>query len=153
MQWWEPLKIIPEFYNRGEKLYQEILDKSGNVSGYTKQKSMRPFLEKLQVRFLENPPAREGRLLDVGCGSGLFLKEARELGFDVWGLDFNKKIVEIAKNISESENIYTASLEEFAGFATARNLKFDVITFFEVIEHQDNPNRFGHSKFYNEDVC
>lgn len=34
------------------------------------------------------------------------------------------------------------SLEEFSEFAKKEGLKFDVITFFEVLEHQDRPREF-----------
>jgi SAM-dependent methyltransferase len=34
------------------------------------------------------------------------------------------------------------SLEEFYEYAKEKNLKFDVITFFEVLEHQDKPRGF-----------
>jgi SAM-dependent methyltransferase len=34
------------------------------------------------------------------------------------------------------------SLEEFYKYAKEKNLKFDVITFFEVLEHQDKPREF-----------
>ena len=33
-------------------------------------------------------------------------------------------------------------LEEFYAYAKEKNLKFDVITFFEVLEHQDKPREF-----------
>jgi len=34
------------------------------------------------------------------------------------------------------------SLEEFYEYAKEKNLKFDIITFFEVLEHQDKPREF-----------
>lgn len=34
------------------------------------------------------------------------------------------------------------SLDEFVEFAKDKNLKFDVVTFFEVLEHQDKPKQF-----------
>lgn len=40
------------------------------------------------------------------------------------------------------DTVYAMSLEEFYHFARERNLKFDVITFFEVLEHQDRPMEF-----------
>jgi 2-polyprenyl-3-methyl-5-hydroxy-6-metoxy-1,4-benzoquinol methylase len=36
----------------------------------------------------------------VGCGDGRFLKHAKEKGFRVWGIDFDKKSVEnVRKNL------------------------------------------------------
>ncbi|WP_340371399.1 class I SAM-dependent methyltransferase [Thermodesulfobacterium thermophilum] len=48
----------------------------------------------------------------------------------------------MAKRTLGVDTIYAMSLEEFYEFARERNLKFDVITFFEVLEHQDRPMDF-----------
>jgi len=85
---------------------------------------------------------KKGVLLDIGCGDGVFLKEVQTLGFEVWGIDFDKKSVKVAKEKFKLKNVYPMSLEEFVEFANKRGLKFDVITFFEVLEHQDNPVGF-----------
>jgi SAM-dependent methyltransferase len=84
----------------------------------------------------------KGKLLDVGCGDGRFLKHAKERGFEVWGIDFDKKSVENAKKDLGIDTVFAMSLEEFYEYANEKNLKFDVITFFEVLEHQDRPKEF-----------
>jgi SAM-dependent methyltransferase len=78
----------------------------------------------------------------VGCGDGRFLRHAKEQGFEVWGIDFDKKSVESAKRNLGSDTVFAMSLEEFYEYAKEKNLKFDVITFFEVLEHQDKPREF-----------
>jgi SAM-dependent methyltransferase len=83
-----------------------------------------------------------GRLLDVGCGNGRFLRHAKEQGFEVWGIDFDKKSVENVKRNLGIDTVFPMSLEEFYEYAKEKNLKFDVITFFEVLEHQDKPREF-----------
>ncbi len=77
---------------------------------------------------------RSGRLLDVGCGNGKFLMVAKGYGFDVWGIDIDRQSVEIAKSVL-GNNIHFMELGQFVKFAKERNLEFDVITFFEVLEH------------------
>jgi SAM-dependent methyltransferase len=83
-----------------------------------------------------------GKLLDVGCGDGRFLRHAKEYGFEVWGIDFDKKSVENVKRNLGIDTVFAMSLEEFYEYAKEKNLKFDVITFFEVLEHQDKPREF-----------
>jgi SAM-dependent methyltransferase len=83
-----------------------------------------------------------GRLLDVGCGNGRFLRHAKEQGFEVWGIDFDKKSVENVKRNLGIDTVFVMSLEEFYEYAKEKGLKFDVITFFEVLEHQDKPMEF-----------
>jgi SAM-dependent methyltransferase len=80
--------------------------------------------------------------LDVGCGDGRFLRHAKEQGFEVWGIDFDKKSVENVKRNLGIDTVFAMSLEEFYEYAKEKGLKFDVITFFEVLEHQDKPREF-----------
>jgi len=131
LQWWEPLKVSPEFYER-EGLSAYIIFHKGVRE---LQKWHKPFFEHF-------PKNKKGVLLDIGCGDGVFLKEVQTLGFEVWGIDFDKKSVKVAKEKFKLKNVYPMSLEEFVEFANKRGLKFDVITFFEVLEHQDNPVGF-----------
>jgi 2-polyprenyl-3-methyl-5-hydroxy-6-metoxy-1,4-benzoquinol methylase len=129
LQFWWPLRIDLDIYEKEkEKLY--ILHHEGFIE-----------LQTRHYLFFKNFPLKQGKLLDIGCGSGGFLKKAEKLGFDVWGIDFDKKSIETAKK-SGLKNVYPLSLEEFYKFAKDKNLKFDIITFFEVLEHQDNPVKF-----------
>jgi len=120
--WWEPLKIIPEFYEN--EVFEDYI----------------AFHE--GVIFKHFPSNVRGRLLDVGCGDGRFLRHAKEQGFEVWGIDFDKKSVENVKKNLGIDTVFAMSLEEFYEYAKEKGLKFDVITFFEVLEHQDKPREF-----------
>jgi len=80
--------------------------------------------------------------LDVGCGNGNFLKESQKKGFKVYGVDLNKGRIKIAKEKFGIKNVYTMGFDKFVEYAKEKNLKFDVITFFDVLEHQDDPKSF-----------
>jgi 2-polyprenyl-3-methyl-5-hydroxy-6-metoxy-1,4-benzoquinol methylase len=132
VHWWEPLKIIPEFYE--SEVFEDYV----------------AFHEGVGTRLGENhkaffkyfPSNVRGKLLDVGCGDGRFLRHAKEQGFEIWGIDFDKKSVENVKRNLGIDTVFAMSLEEFYEYAKEKNLKFDVITFFEVLEHQDKPRGF-----------
>jgi 2-polyprenyl-3-methyl-5-hydroxy-6-metoxy-1,4-benzoquinol methylase len=132
VHWWEPLKIIPEFYE-SEVLEDYIARHEGVVTRLG---------ENHKAFFKYFPSNVKGRLLDVGCGDGRFLRHAKEQGFEIWGIDFDKKSVESAKRNLGIDTVFAMSLEEFYEYAKEKNLKFDVITFFEVLEHQDKPREF-----------
>jgi len=82
------------------------------------------------------------KLLDVGCGEGSFLLYCAKKGVDAWGVDFDKKSLEAARNKLDSERLFYGSLSDFVLYARAKGLRFDIITCFEVLEHQDEPGRF-----------
>jgi SAM-dependent methyltransferase len=132
VHWWEPLKIIPEFYESEVFEYYVVF-----------HEGVRTKLDEYHKAFFKHfPSSVRGKLLDVGCGDGRFLRHAKEQGFEVWGIDFDKKSVENVKRNLGIDTVFAMSLEEFYEYAKEKNLKFDVITFFEVLEHQDKPREF-----------
>jgi SAM-dependent methyltransferase len=132
VHWWEPLKKIPEFY---ESETVELYIAFHEIVGTRLRERQKAF-------FKYFPSNVRGKLLDVGCGDGRFLRHAKEQGFEIWGIDFDKKSVENVKRNLGIDTVFAMSLEEFYEYAKEKNLKFDVITFFEVLEHQDKPREF-----------
>ncbi|MFA6549424.1 MAG: class I SAM-dependent methyltransferase, partial [Candidatus Margulisiibacteriota bacterium] len=86
--------------------------------------------------FLSEFPVGKGTLLDVGCGDGAFVQQAEKAGFDVRGIDMDEKLINAAKKIRGLNNVET---NLFLRFSRDQKEKFDFITFFEVLEHQDAP--------------
>jgi 2-polyprenyl-3-methyl-5-hydroxy-6-metoxy-1,4-benzoquinol methylase len=72
-------------------------------------------------------------ILDVGCGNGLFLLEAKKRGWNVFGTEFTDDAVEFCK--SNGIDMKKGSLNP-GDFVAGQ---FDVVTSFEVIEHINNP--------------
>jgi len=100
-----------------------------------------PPLEPGHKFFLADPRApKKGRLFDIGCGVGNFIVAARSQGFDVTGIDWDTKAIQIGKEVLGLEKIFPISIEEY----TEKNSGeiFDVVSFFEVLEHQDDPVGF-----------
>lgn len=131
LQWWEPLRIIPEFYEKeGDEVYAAF------------HVGVKRKVGKNHKMFFKHIPLKSGRLLDVGCGDGVFLLEAQERGYEVWGIDFDRKSICVCQERKGLKNTFAMSLQDFAEFCERKNLKFDVVTFFEVLEHQDKPKEF-----------
>ncbi len=78
--------------------------------------------------------AKENKLLDIGCGSGQFLYEMKELGMNVQG-------VEPGEFNEEENKKYKLSIKK-SNLINARHRKesFDLITLNHVLEHLDNPH-------------
>ncbi|HTT32411.1 MAG TPA: class I SAM-dependent methyltransferase [Methylomirabilota bacterium] len=83
---------------------------------------------------------RGGDLLDIGCGTGNFLAAAREAGYRVTGTELDRNAAQFAKERLGLARVLPLTVAEFAErFA---NETFDVVTFFEVLEHQTHPVEF-----------
>jgi len=92
------------------------------VSAYLDAKSRHIF------KLKEKP----GKLLDVGCGNGEFLRFANRFGWDVVGVDFDQQAVSEASS---------SGLDVRSGDVNVINSKekFDFITLSHVIEHVYDP--------------
>jgi 2-polyprenyl-3-methyl-5-hydroxy-6-metoxy-1,4-benzoquinol methylase len=74
-----------------------------------------------------------GRLLDVGCGHGLLLDEARRRGYDVVGLELSRAAARHARD-ALALDVREVPLEDFDTWAS-----FDVVVLADVIEHLEDP--------------
>jgi len=77
---------------------------------------------------------KKGRILDIGCSAGFFLKAARENGWETSGIDISNDTAEIARK-RYGLNVLTGTLDENifpAGY-------FDVVTMWDAIEHLSDP--------------
>ncbi len=70
-----------------------------------------------------------GRILDIGCGSGLSLSLLKSIGWDVYGVEVNKFACDYAAKMGV--NIFCGELEK-ANFTPGF---FDVIKITQVLEH------------------
>lgn len=78
---------------------------------------------------------RQGRLLDVGCGLGLFLLALDPARWDRHGLEAMPLPYQEAARMLGAERIVAGELIT-AGLARG---EFDVVTFWDVLEHLPNP--------------
>lgn len=81
------------------------------------------------------PLVPNGKVLDIGCGSGEFLLKLKRLGWICQGVEFNHKAVAVCR---------AAQLEVFQGELTEAAFEsesFDLITAHHFIEHIANPNK------------
>ena len=76
-----------------------------------------------------HPP---GRLLDVGCGAGFFLTAAKQLGWQVAGVEPSAGAAAVRDPTIE---VHVGGLESL----NDRTPSFDLITFWDVLAHVDDP--------------
>ncbi len=83
---------------------------------------------------------RGGELLDIGCGTGNFLAAARDAGYGVAGIELDRNAARFAKERLGLQKVLPLTISEFAEQHAEE--RFDVVTFFEVLEHQAAPVDF-----------
>jgi SAM-dependent methyltransferase len=83
---------------------------------------------------------RRGELLDIGCGTGNFLSAAQDAGYEVTGTEMDRNAARFAKERVGLLRVFPLSISGLV--ESYPDQKFDVVTFFEVLEHQAAPIDF-----------
>lgn len=116
----------------GDPYYQNyILERTDRRNSYNKQYHRR-------LKLIEKYSRGKGKLLDIGCGGGFFLKTAEERGWDPHGIDIVPGFVKFARDELQLKNVNRCSLEELE----YENHFFDVIVLWDLIEHLPHPSNF-----------
>jgi SAM-dependent methyltransferase len=92
----------------------------------------------ITVRQIETQLGRKGKILDIGCATGLFLLAARELGWQVVGIDISQSMTRQATDCFGIKT-YCGQYHEIDLSADG---PFDAIYCSHVIEHIPNPNEW-----------
>ena len=121
--------LIDEVYNEGYWSSSAAKDR-----GYTDYRAdqelyLRTYRRRMKLvrRHFEQP----GRVLDVGCAAGFFLKVMQEEGWQVTGLEPSDAIRPHAEELLGSEKVIAGLL----GQVELEAGSFDLITLWDVIEH------------------
>lgn len=105
--------------------YISHTDSKKGIMPFLYQKVKKYSLQK-KVNLISSLNKDTGNLLDIGAGTGDFLKLAQEKGWNVFGVEPNQKAASFAR---EKKIHLETSLENFSG------KQFDVITLWHVLEH------------------
>jgi len=106
-----------------------------HYDNYTREDYLSPITIKRYNELLDlmDDYRETNNILDMGCGVGYFLEEAKKRGWNVYGTEFTDDAIEICKN--KKIKVYKGTLQEVEFDPSY----FDIITSFEVIEHINNP--------------
>src|SRR4051794_6198942 len=119
---------LGELYSSGR--YAEFLGGKYTRKRITRYEvTMAPF-----GRLFESGDGR--RLLDFGCGNGLFLEMADRRGFDPYGIDLAEDAVAAARSRPSGRNAHHGRPSEVPEVAAGG---FDVITMWSVLAHLAEP--------------
>ena len=104
---------------------------------YDREKKYRPALMHLDGIY-----PKKGKILDVGCSTGLFLNTAREYGWEPYGLEINRKSLQYARD-TYGLTVHDKLLHE-TPFAEG---SFQIVSLWGVLEHLSSPREvLGHCR-------
>jgi len=81
--------------------------------------------------------AQHVRTLDVGCGSGKFVRFLRNRSIDAYGIEPSAALYE--RYLSQHQYFWNTTVEELVG---AESGAFDIVTALDVLEHVERPKDF-----------
>jgi len=118
LQWWEPLKMVPEFYEKEVFESYKVFHLGLRNDIDENHKLFFKFL----LRKIKN---RKVKILDIGCGDGIFLKALynKSKNFEIWGIDYDSKSIETARKNNPTAKLFTMSFNEFVKYATEKKFK------------------------------
>ncbi|MEK6302536.1 MAG: class I SAM-dependent methyltransferase [Acidobacteriota bacterium] len=88
-----------------------------------------------KTRFLSKCAPDGGRILDVGCGSGFFLRALDGTRWNRFGVEIGKAGGQQAARALGSDHVFTGTLIE----AAFPDSSFDVVTLWSALEHTNEP--------------
>jgi len=123
----EILFLYP-FPENPEEIYTREYFERWYLRNYRRRKIV---FERLWKKIEEFFPEK-GKLLDIGCGIGIFLDLMKSKGWDVYGQDISAFAVEYCKK--KGYKVFKGNLGD-----VKISEKFDLITMFDVIAHVKYP--------------
>ena len=88
-----------------------------------------------KLQFLGACKLTSGRILDVGCGSGFFLRALDAARWDRAGVEISEGAAEAARRAIGGDRIFTGTLNQ----AAYSDSEFDVVTLWSALEHTNQP--------------
>jgi len=118
---------LQEFYQRYNEQYT-----AGMGERFAREMTLR---YEAKFELMKRLGAGNGRLLDVGCGEGMFLRMASERGYEAVGCDYS-----VRSSYPPGVRVVAGVLDQ-AGGLPFPDASFDVVTIWAVIEHVRDPRQ------------
>ena len=125
VMWTDPLRSDEVFRISDENAYLQVSDIVSSDN-----------LERLRLILKYAPQDSYNKLLEIGFMHGDFLCQAREVGYEIHGLDLSESAVSVAAS-KLGDCVKRGTLDE-----THSGNSVDIIAAFNVIEHMDAPDNF-----------
>ncbi len=123
------LKSLAQFY---EKLDDTLItDLRKCNSAYYRKKLFADLIQPMKKHI------KKGKILDFGCGLGLFVKALQEQGYESYGIDHSERSIQTGREKLHLKNLTCGRLEDYRP-----SKLFDCVTAVAVLEHLKDPKQF-----------
>jgi SAM-dependent methyltransferase len=116
------------------QLYQEL-----DTRVYDAESMGRSRTAEVHFRLIESYVTKPGRILDVGCASGLFLRCALDANWEVVGVEPSEVLARKAQEALGPQTEIHCSTLQAAGLPAG---SFEVVTLWDLLEHVPDPVLF-----------
>ena len=113
----------------GDKVYKSVIDLRVTNNSHTR----------LYNFIREDSGGRKSRVLEAGCSSGYFGEALKKAGHEVWGVEMSPHAAARARE--KLDHVFVGTIEEFLACDAVKGVKFDYITFGDVLEHLVDPEQ------------
>ena len=125
---------IHELY--GPEYWRSLRAKDYGYTDYLADGALYLDTFRMRAHVIDPYKSAPGRVLDVGCAAGFFLKVMAEKGWETHGLEISETVVRYAREELGLSGVRTGDASALPGFPRRF---FDVITFWDVVEHLEDP--------------
>lgn len=117
-------------YAQGGGAEQRVFDSSSGASASRSDQLLERLVEVADI-------SGQGRLIDIGCGNGGFLRSfsRRHPGWRLSGSEFDEKHRASIERIPGFENFHSGDVKDLPG-------EFDIVSLIHVLEHIEAPRKF-----------
>ncbi|MEW6209075.1 MAG: class I SAM-dependent methyltransferase [Acidobacteriota bacterium] len=91
--------------------------------------------QKEKTRFFDRCRLAGGRILDVGCGAGFFLRALDQSLWNCYGVEISRDAASLARRALGYDRVFAGALKE----AAFENSFFDAVSFWSALEHTNEP--------------
>ena len=112
-----------------DKVYEAVIDLRVTNNSHTQ---LYNFIQ-------EDSSGRKSRVLEAGCSSGYFGEALKRAGHEVWGVEMSANAAARARE--KLHHVFVGSIEDFLACDAVKGVKFDYITFGDVLEHLIDPGK------------
>lgn len=122
-----------------EKLDDDQYWNDANVKVYKQQSVLKEFKikHKKYLSIVERKSPPNNKLLDVGCGSGIFVENSKKFGLDAVGIEPSSK----ARNLCQEQFSYKP-MSGYLVHDSDLDKNYGIVTAWDVLEHVSDPSLF-----------